>query len=62
MKPVLRANLLEFELFVEDLAAECGVETKDDLEWFSDLLHNHLETAISDRATDLGVEDYELQY
>lgn len=62
MKPVVRANLLEFELFVEDFAAACAVETKEDLEWFSALLHNHLENAISDRATDLGVEDYEPQY
>ena len=62
MKPVGRMNLLEFELFVEDFAAEFAVETKEDLEWFSSLLHNHLENAISDRATDLGIEDYEPQY
>lgn len=62
MKPITYGDLLDFENTVGDFASECEVKTKEDLEWFSELLHNHLETAIEYYAADLGIEDYEQQY
>ena len=62
MEPVRRDDLLEFQIDVADFAAKCDAKTKDELEWFSALLHNNLEIAMGDYATDEGIEDYEPQY
>lgn len=62
MKPIGKADLINFELVAMDFAEACEVDTKDDLEWFSALLHEHLETAMEDYAMDCGIEDYEPQY
>lgn len=62
MKPIQRTTLIEFELGAMDFAESCEVKTKDDLEWFSATLHEHLETAMQDYAMDEKIEDYEPQY
>lgn len=62
MKPIQRTTLIEFELAAMDFAEAYEVKTKDDLEWFSATLHEHLETAMQDYAMDLEIEDYEPQY
>lgn len=62
MKYVARSDLLEFEIALEKFAFKCKVKTKDDLEWFSALLHDRLEIAMHDYATDFGIKDYEKQY
>lgn len=62
MKPIQRADLIQFELVAMDFAEACEVKTKDDLEWFSATLHEHLETAIQDYAMDGGIEDYDPQF
>lgn len=46
-----------------DFAGDYEVDSKAYLEWFSDLLHTHLEMAMIDYANDEGgIEDYEHQY
>lgn len=62
MKPIQRTALIEFELVAMDFAGAHEVKTKDDLEWFSATLHEHLETAMQDYAMDEEIEDYEPQY
>ena len=62
MKPIQRTALIEFELAAMDFAEACEIKTKDDLEWFSATLHEHLETAMQDYAMDEEIEDYEPQY
>lgn len=62
MKAIKRTDIIQFELVAMDFAGACEVGTKDDLEWFSATLHEHLETAMQDYATDLEIEDYEPQY
>lgn len=62
MKPIQNTDLIEFELAAMDFAEACEVKTKADLEWFSAILHEHLETAIQDYAMDEGIEDYDPQY
>lgn len=62
MKPIQRTALIEFELAAMDFAEAYEVKTKDDLEWLSATLHEHLETAMQDYAMDEEIEDYEPQY
>ena len=62
MKSISRAYLIEFELAAMDMAEALEVKTKDDLEWLSATLHEHLETAMMDYAMDGEIEDYEPQY
>ena len=62
MKPIDRTSLIQFELVVMDFAEAYEVKTKDDLEWLSATLHEHLETAMQDYAMDEEIEDYEPQY
>lgn len=62
MKPISRVALIEFELAAMDLAEALEVKTRDDLEWLSDTLHEHLETAMAEYAMDEGIEDYDSQY
>ena len=62
MKLIDRNSLIQFELAVMGFAEACEVKTKDDLEWFSATLHEHLETAMQDYAMDEEIEDYDPQY
>ena len=62
MKAIKRTSLIEFELVAMDFAEACEANTKDDLEWLSALLHEHLETAMQDYAMDLGIDDYDAQF
>lgn len=62
MKSISGFSLVEFELSAMDFAEDSGVKTKDDLEQFSALLHEHLENAMLDYAMDLGIDDYDSQY
>ena len=52
MKPISRTSLIEFELAVMDMADALEVKSKDDLEWLSATLHEHLEAAMEDYAMD----------
>lgn len=62
MKKLTYEILIGFELSVMDIAEACEVKTKGDLEWFSATLHEHLEMAMEDYATDEDIGDYEPQY
>ena len=62
MKAINWKSLIEFELTAMDFAEACEAYTKDDLEWLSALLHEHLETAMQDYAMDLGIDDYDAQF
>ena len=62
MKQFPNTAWIEFELVAMDFAEACEVKSKDDLEWFSAMLHEHLETAMQDYAMDEGIEDYEPSY
>lgn len=52
----------EFEIVIMDLAETCGIKTKNEMEWFSDMLHQEIETALTEYAEDAGVSDYEPSY
>lgn len=60
--PIKKMAFVEFEIAAMDFAEDCEVKTKDDLEWFSATLHEHLETAMQDYAMDEEIEDYDPQY
>lgn len=62
MMKLMSKTLVDFELTVMDIAEECGVQTKDDLELFSATLHEQLESAMQNYAEDEEIEDYEPQY
>lgn len=62
MKNISYTQLIDFELACMDLADALEVKNKDDLEWLSATLHEHLETAMEDYANDTEIEDYDLQY
>lgn len=62
MKPINRNSFIQFELVAMDFAESCEIKTKDDLEWFSSTLHEHLEIAMEDYAMDKEIEDYDPQY
>lgn len=62
MKRIDRFAINDFELAVMDLAEALEVKSKEDLEWLSCTLHEHLEIAVEDYAMDEGIEDYEAQY
>lgn len=57
-----KTTWIEFELVCMDLMEALEVKTRDDLEWLSCTLHEHLEIAAQDYAMDEGIEDYEAQY
>ena len=62
MKNISYTQLIGFELACMDLAEALEIKNADDLEWFSATLHEHLEIAMEDYATDGEIEDYEPQY
>lgn len=62
MKNIKYMTLIDFECMIMDLAENLGVKNKDDLEYLSATLHEHLETAMEDYAMDGEIEDYEPQY
>ena len=62
MKKIDYITLIDFECVIMDLAENLEVKNKDDLEYLSATLHEHLETAIEDYAMDEEIEDYEPKY
>ena len=58
-------NFIEFELAIMDFIAEEKPQTVEDLEYLSDLIHQHVETAVFDYACDdenIDESEYEAQY
>lgn len=55
-------DILEFELTAMDLAAVNKIDSKEDLERCSQMLHEAIENAMEDYADDFEIEDYEPQY
>lgn len=53
---------LGFECTVMDLADEEKIENSEQLQYFADLLHQHIEIAMSDYASDHDFEEYEQMY
>ena len=54
--------MIDFELYVMDLAYDQHIKDPEKLREFSDELHQHLELAIEDYARDEGIDDYEPVY
>lgn len=50
--------MLDLEFFVYDEAEHEGLKTAHEIEMFSEALHNHIEIALQDYTSDLGIEDY----
>lgn len=57
-----RRNELEVEIYVADLAERSSIKTKEELEMFSERLHQTIENALMDYASDENIEDYEPQF
>lgn len=55
-----RNQIMEFELYVMDLAGEC--KTAEGYEKLAEKLHQSLELAIQDLCLDNGIEDYDPSY
>lgn len=51
-------NYIEFELTIMDMIYEQKIKDADTLRDFSDELHQSLEMAVEDYASDEGIEDY----
>ena len=62
MKPIQWQIYNDFEIYIMDLAEAHDIKTKEELEFFADRLHEHLETAIQDYAMDEDIEDYDPCY
>ena len=62
MKKINYMTLIDFECMIMDLAENLEIKNKDDLEYLSATLHEHLEIAMEDYANDEKIEDYEVQY
>lgn len=52
-------NWIEFECLIMDIAEAEGCDNSKSLTNLSQKLHDHLENALLDYATDNGIEDYE---
>lgn len=57
-----RQNELKIEIYVMELAEQRGIKTKIELEAFSERLHQIIENALMDYASDENIEDYEPQF
>ena len=53
---------LEFEILIDDMCEREEIESAEDLEKFADNLHNIIENALRDYASDHDIEDYESCY
>lgn len=62
MKRIPAAAITEYELVILDMAEIYEVKTAEDLERFSQILHEHLEIALSDHADCYNIDDYNPQY
>ena len=62
MKRIPVAAITEYELGILDMAEIYEVKTAEELERFSQMLHEHLEIALQDHAEYLHIEDYDPQY
>lgn len=51
-------NNIEFELIVMDMIDEQNIKDADKLRDFSDRLHQSLEMAVEDYASDEGIKNY----
>lgn len=56
-----RQNELDVEIYIMELAEQNNIKTKEDLEMFSENIHQIIENALMDYANDENIEDYEPQ-
>ena len=57
-----RQDELNVELYIMELAEQNNIKTKEDLEMFSENIHQIIENALMDYADDENIEDYEPQF
>ena len=50
---------MEFEIMIYEMIERFGIKSTEDLQGISEKLHSCIENAISDYATENGIEDYE---
>ena len=55
-------NRIDVEIMIMDFAEELEIKDSDSLDWFSNMIHEAVENAISDYAEDQDIEDYEPNY
>lgn len=56
-----RLDELNVEIYIGELAEQNNIKTKEDLEMFSENIHQIIENALMDYANDENIEDYEPQ-
>ena len=56
-----RRDVLNVEMYIMGLAEQNNIKTKEDLEMFSENIHQIIENALMDYANDENIEDYEPQ-
>ena len=56
-----RTTELNVEIYVMELAEQNKIKTKEDLEMFSENIHQIIENALMDYANDENIENYEPQ-
>lgn len=56
-----RQDELNVEIYIGELAEQNNIKTKEDLEMFSNNIHQIIENALMDYANDESIEDYEPQ-
>lgn len=57
-----KQNELKIEIYVMELADESSINSKEELESFSNRIHQIIENALMDFASDKNIEDYEPQF
>ena len=57
-----RRDVLNVEMYIMGLAVQNNIKTKEDLEMFSENIHQIIENALMDYANDENIEDYEPQF
>ena len=62
MRRLRAMNRIDVEIMIMDFAEELEIKDSDKLDWFSNMIHEAVENAISDYAEDQDIEDYEPNY
>ena len=57
-----RRNELDVEMYIMGLAEQNNIKTKEDLEMFSENIHQIIENALMEYASDENIEDYNPQF
>ena len=55
-------TFIDIELMIDDFLSDADIEDANDLEYFADQIHQHVEIAVSDFAQDNDIDDYESCY